>query len=332
MNNRVVPLLLAAVLAGCAARRASIQPSPAAAEIVATELAFAADLAQMGATLAFRKYVAPEAVSYALDSATGRIQRQSAKARLEQQPVRPPAPPGQALKWWPVFAGMAKSGDLGFTTGPFYGRGGTTFGFVFTVWRKQPDGSWRWIWDGGPNTTERPVSDSSAHVSYLPASNVGPISPRAAKEQIDALERQVADEADSLGPGALLRYLAPEARVMGSGAQPAVRQVQYAPELLKWGTSFRYRTEGLESSTSGDLVFTYGLVDLVRDGAPIVGGHMRIWQRRSAGWTLVFAQILLPPRARPAGAPATASPGMNTHQQVLGPHGSGRPAQRRNKR
>ena len=78
----------------------------------------------MGATLAFRKYVAPEAVSYALDSATGRIQRQSAKARLEQQPVRTPAPPGQALKWWPVFAGMANSGDLGFTTGPFYGRGG----------------------------------------------------------------------------------------------------------------------------------------------------------------------------------------------------------------
>lgn len=304
MNYRRAPLLLVAAVASCHFRPVNSEPSPAAADIVATERAFAADLAQMGATLAFRKYVAPDAMSYTIDSATGRPQRQNAKERLEQQPVRPAAPPGQALKWWPVYAGMSKAGDLGFTTGPYYGRGGTTFGYIFTVWRKQPNGTWRWIWDGGPTTTERPVSDSTAPVSYLPIATADAISPQAAKSQIEALERQVAAVVSAGGPGALLRYLASDARIMGSGAQPAVRQEEYAPELRKWGTSFTYRTEGVESSVSGDLVFTYGPVDLIRDGSPVVGGHMRIWQKRQDGWKLVFMQLLLPPPARPGAVPA----------------------------
>jgi len=48
---------------------------------------------------------------------------------------------------------MSKAGDFGFTAGPFNGDG-TAFGYYLTVWRKQEDGAWRWLFEGGIDVTE----------------------------------------------------------------------------------------------------------------------------------------------------------------------------------
>jgi ketosteroid isomerase-like protein len=63
---------------------------------------------------------------------------------------------GGTLNWRPIYADAAESGDLGFTIGEsvFTGRGinGTVvqrFGKYLTIWRKQPDGDWRFVVDGG---------------------------------------------------------------------------------------------------------------------------------------------------------------------------------------
>jgi ketosteroid isomerase-like protein len=60
------------------------------------------------------------------------------------------------LAWHPVFARLAGSGDLGFTIGQyiFTGRGASgaavqSFGKYMTVWQRQPDGSWKFVVDGG---------------------------------------------------------------------------------------------------------------------------------------------------------------------------------------
>ena len=60
-----------------------------------------------------------------------------------------PRPKGPPLVWWPLWAGISRSGDLGFTTGP-YTSDGKPGGYYFTVWATQPDGSWKWLYDGGP--------------------------------------------------------------------------------------------------------------------------------------------------------------------------------------
>jgi ketosteroid isomerase-like protein len=58
--------------------------------------------------------------------------------------------------WRPVAGGVAKSGDLGFTVGNavFTGRredGGQVVRYskYLTVWKKQHDGDWRYVVDGG---------------------------------------------------------------------------------------------------------------------------------------------------------------------------------------
>jgi ketosteroid isomerase-like protein len=62
------------------------------------------------------------------------------------------------LTWTPTDAVLGPSGDMGFTWGHFEGHSKdangnpvTTTGRYMTIWRKQPDGEWKVVLDGGAN-------------------------------------------------------------------------------------------------------------------------------------------------------------------------------------
>lgn len=62
------------------------------------------------------------------------------------------------LTWTPTDAQMGPSGDMGYTWGHFEGRSKDasgnpvlTSGRYMTIWRKQPDGSWKVVLDAGAN-------------------------------------------------------------------------------------------------------------------------------------------------------------------------------------
>ncbi len=64
--------------------------------------------------------------------------------------------PGDSLVWKPVIAGMSASCDLGFTIGYSVSKGtdaegkpSVNYGHYLTVWKKQADGSWKFVLDGG---------------------------------------------------------------------------------------------------------------------------------------------------------------------------------------
>jgi len=63
---------------------------------------------------------------------------------------------GLVLTWKPFFAQVAASGDLGYTLGTYESRSTgddgkpvTRHGKYCTIWKKQPDGSWKYIVDLG---------------------------------------------------------------------------------------------------------------------------------------------------------------------------------------
>ena len=67
-----------------------------------------------------------------------------------------------SLSWHPVFAAVAGSRDLGYTIGEYTstGRGPTgaavqRFGKYLTVWRRQPNGEWTFMVDGGNGSPGR---------------------------------------------------------------------------------------------------------------------------------------------------------------------------------
>ncbi len=60
------------------------------------------------------------------------------------------------LEWEPLYSHVSASGDMAYNYGPYKYTGtdakGNTrvgYGYFITVWKKQPDNSWKFVFDGG---------------------------------------------------------------------------------------------------------------------------------------------------------------------------------------
>jgi len=58
-------------------------------------------------------------------------------------------PSGAVLAWWPVAAVIAESGDLGCTVGEATIESLKQYSKYLTIWKRQRDGSWKFVADGG---------------------------------------------------------------------------------------------------------------------------------------------------------------------------------------
>jgi hypothetical protein len=122
--------------------QAAVAPSGSAGRFIQADLAFARLADDSGAAVAFRRWAAPEAVIF---GGGGLL-------------TRGPDAIGQAVagparwRWHPVAAGASQSGDMGWTVGEavITPEGAEAdYSKYLTVWSRRPDGSVRFIADGG---------------------------------------------------------------------------------------------------------------------------------------------------------------------------------------
>ena len=103
--------------------------------------------------------------------------------------------------------------------------------------------------------------------------------------------------------GTFLKFLADDAWVMGSEAQPEPGRAFFLGELDRRPVKAFMQPVGGGQSRAGDLVYTYGLMTWTDDkGAAIPGHYLRIWQRRATDWRIVVDEFV-PPAAPPRAAP-----------------------------
>ncbi len=284
---RYVPLAVAVMFAAPLA--AAPRPAAQLSEVVEAERAFARTAQTDGVNAAFVRYSAPDGIVFQPGP-------MPAKQALAANPI-PPIP----LKWWPVYAGIAASGDLGFTTGPFVAGSGERrgHGWYFTIWKRQPDGSWRWLLDHGPPTREAAPYGPDSAVAALPAGR--PSGRNSALGSLRAAEAHLAAALASDARSALPRFLAADGRLMRVGPQPAVGAAAWALVLAAGPERIETSPLGGEASAAGDLAYTYGTARWQKEGKPVAGHYVRIWQRRAGGWKLIVDNMIATPPPPPAG-------------------------------
>jgi ketosteroid isomerase-like protein len=113
--------------------------------LFATERAFS-DSAGTSVQAAFVGFAAPDAAKLERGSSYG-----FGPSAIGELFAGPP-PPGGGPLWSPEVGAVATSGDLGFTTGPVTARrpaeGAAPPGAkYFTIWRRMPNGDWRYVVD-----------------------------------------------------------------------------------------------------------------------------------------------------------------------------------------
>lgn len=118
-------------------------------EILETEQSFAKMTQEEGIQKAFLNYAAKDAVLMRNDNLI--IGKKEITNHFEDQPSKNTE---VTLTWKPDFIEVAESGDLGYTYGKytysFVDTDGNTIknkGVFHTVWKKQPDGTWKFVWD-----------------------------------------------------------------------------------------------------------------------------------------------------------------------------------------
>jgi ketosteroid isomerase-like protein len=272
--------LLKVMMALAALSLAAAQPADPA-PVIAAERAFAARAAVVGIAPSFMEYMTDEAIVFAPDPV-------KARAFYSARPAgKAPREGGPLLAWWPNFAGVARSGDLGFTTGPatIDGKGGL---FYFTVWARQPDGGWKWIYDGGVEADGAAAPGPEITPVALPPGDARPLVPAVALAQVRMAEAALAGRARADAASAYKGVLAPDARVQGPKLPPATTPAAIDRGLATRARAIDFSPLGGGASEAGDLAWTYG--DARWDKGR--GHYVRIWQRRAGKWALVFDQII----------------------------------------
>lgn len=143
-------ILFVTMLAGCGV---NINGDIGKSELIKVDREFSIMSVEKGIAAAF--------VSYAADSAM--ILRDNMHPIVGQNAIGDlwaNTPDGAQLVWTPDFADIAASGDLGYTIGHWTysvtdssGETQSSKGRYVTIWKKQDDGNWKYVFDTGTSDT-----------------------------------------------------------------------------------------------------------------------------------------------------------------------------------
>jgi ketosteroid isomerase-like protein len=295
MRDRHAALFLAAMLASApslASAAGTGQESQTAHaaldQVITVERAFAADSLQMGVKRSFLKYAATDGVIF-------RPQPVPAVATIEKDPDDDK---GATLDWWPSMGAIASSGDLALSVGPWVIRDPNgaapeqkeVYGYYATVWRKQPDGSWKFVIDGaGARLAAAPTRAKGSDVVRMPVST---LTARDGLDEARKAEDRLASNAQSDARAAIAAAAAEDGWLMESNVEPALALEANAAELKRRPARLKLSYAGGGASRAGDLAYTYGLVESADDKIPLKDAtYLHVWQKRADGWRLIFEGI-----------------------------------------
>lgn len=270
-----------------AAGLASAAAHPSADAVIAAERAFAARGTEVPVKQAFLAFAAPDGVL--VDSERG------AENALQSIATWPDRDNAGFIKWWPLYAGIAASGDVGFTTGAARYGDDIRFTNYFTIWKKQPDGSWKWLIDMGA-PLESLSHGPETPVEVAPAPDVKGKYPEAARHDACLAESELIAQARTSLKAAYRARVAPDGRILGLEPRPAIGKAAWEAALDARPAMVTMETLGCDVASSGDFAWSFGTARwTAADGKAMQGTYLRAWQHRRAGW-VILADLLTPDR------------------------------------
>ena len=258
-------------------------------EMVKTEQAFSKMAEEKNTRDAFMAYIADDGLLFRPGAVNG-------KKWMIEHPV-PPSDKRPLLAWQPNFAGMAASGDMGFTTGPWEARADINdanpsgYGHFVTVWKKQADGSWKWVVDLGISHPQSGGPQTLWHPTEKVKSTTNTVDIAVAVKAL--LERDRNLSSATLDHGlvkAFETYAAREVRVYRAGSLPFIGRSASATALSNVTGRFKSEPIGGDVSRAGDLGYTHGTYELSDATEKVVerGSYVRIWKKRNGVWRVVL--------------------------------------------
>jgi ketosteroid isomerase-like protein len=295
MHKSLVLFIAISFYLAAAASAQKRPEQPGLKEMVEAERAFARTSVESNTRVAFIAFIADDGVLFRPHAV------QAKKILLEDPPSK------SFLTWEPVSFDIAASGDLGYTTGPWSlkrDRSSEKFdahGQFFTVWKRQPDGSWKFAVDIGISHPQH--LDKSTWVEVdgpEPGWKDGKADPQRERAALIDLDRNYCVSSIRKGLGeSFMEYSSDRVRVLREGSFPALGKLAARKLIEQNKGQYSWTPAASDVSLAADLGYTYGLGQVKKgEGKTDYFNYLRVWKRRPGGEWKVVADV-----ASPAPAP-----------------------------
>ena len=287
MKTTVLCLLLVYFLVPLALTQDSTLSS-----LVDTERAFARAAAERNTREAFLAFIADNGILFRPNAVNG-------KKWLQESPT-PASTKRALLSWQPIFADLSQAQDLGYTTGPWEykedinDREPVAYGNFVTVWKRQSDGSWKFVIDLGISNPRPSIATTT---SWEPKKKEK-VTKSEFKTDLSAqratlLNRErdfsISSRKDGVAK-AFTTYAAPAVRLYRNdnfpfiGSDAAQQELAARKAIVTWQPAFA------DVSKSGDLGYAYGSYEVTDDSNVNVerGNYLRIWKKENGNWRIVL--------------------------------------------
>lgn len=294
-------LLLVLIISIVSAQKPNTSPLMT---LVETERAFARTSVERGVRESFLMFFADDGINF---------QPHPTKTReaFLKRPAPATRPPG-VLNWEPIYADIAQAGDLGYTTGPYTftdtspQKNPARYGFYFSVWKKQTDGSWKVAIDCGIQTPDHSGQkfEFKAAPQTRPSDVKAKFDPDKERNSLMELDRSFQREVSALGTErTYVKYMSANARLHRNEVLPLTDIKSIQAYLHEAKTEFTASAPiKADISMSNDLGYTYGSYELksAATSDPEKGYYVRVWKRDSQGqWKLALDTLSpIPPPAK----------------------------------
>jgi ketosteroid isomerase-like protein len=272
-----------------AAQPADVDLEKAVGSLIAAEKAYA----KLGSEKGFREAsiatFAEDAVIFAPNAVNGKKFWQETK----KDPV---------ISWRPSFASIARSGELGYTTGPaeFWksrAQRPEGFGHFVSIWRKDSKGVWKVVLDIGIDHPSPPQAENEASV-YVP--NKPLAHPESASADLDKAQRELAESLKENEADAMIDRAADDIRIYRRGQLPAVGKDAAKKMLADEGAKTTRTPLGAGTSHPVDLAYEYGQYASEHDKTAQRGIYVCVWRLESDGtWKIALDLQKSAPEKKP---------------------------------
>jgi len=268
MKKAILLILLLTVVA---------QGQSALHDMVKTEQAFSKMAEEKSTRDAFLAFIADDGLLFRPGAVNG-------KKWMLDHPVPPATDKRPLLAWQPAYAGMAASGDMGFTTGPWEARADikdekpSAYGHFMTVWKKQADGSWKFVVDlgighpqsGGPQTLWTPPV-SRKKETFKPV-------------DLTTARKSLFDRDQAYEIAEFAAYASPDVRLYRADNLPFIGREASLAALAKTTAQVKWHPIAADVSQAGDLGYTHGTYEAGDER----GSYVRIWKKENGQWRIIM--------------------------------------------
>lgn len=280
--------MLLIFLLGCL--QAQQLDNPGLKGLVDTERAFIRMASEQNRRDAFLYFLSDNAVTKGPDGPV------RGKDAIRKQPLS-----GDLLTWDVAFSDIASSGDFGYNTGPWEYRNKKTdtkpaaYGTYNSVWKKQPDGSWKNVLDIGIGHAQ-PAQKTEWRTTK------NPLSLPAKKSKIEDYRTELFEqekefikllETDRLAAYQL--FLSDEAQITYSGNLPFLTLEARKSFLLETTAPTRVQLIDGDVASSSDMGYVYGSAEVSKtaaDGQVVKASYVRIWKKENGkNWRIVLDNL-----------------------------------------